>query len=1239
MEAGVSSSLGVETTVSSSLGAMGPLLRKLDLLLAPKYQLPKRVKEGIELLKEDLEEVSSALLELLTVATTSLRAKCWMEEARDLSYDVEDFVDGMIRTRTIADARMRSARGPRVRRVKIAGLPALPKRSTRISRIETFRTLLREARERYERYQLDYCCSSSSLVTTRYNQTPALYGDAANLVGIMDSKINLIEMLAIERDQQLKVVSIVGPAGLGKTTLAKQVYHELGKKFEFRAFVRASRKPDTRRLLGAILSQVQQHQQLPFNAVPVQHLIDILKEHFRDKRYFIVIDDLWDRTAWDILCAAFPHGDNSSRIIITTENVNVSFGCCGSRHCNILKMKPLDIHDSGKLFFSRVFISDQCPDKIKEISHALIRDCGGLPLAIINLAGLLAGQLDCSELWHHVQDNLCSIVNGICTVEDMQKEILNLCYNCLPRCLKTCLLYFTMYPEGYIIRKVDLVKQWIAEGFIIATERKQNVEIAEGYFDELVNRGMIEPAEIDYNYEVLSCTVHHIVLDFITEKSKEEKFIFAIDCSQTVTGLSTKFHRLSIYSSSARYGKQPAGITMSHFRSLAFFGPAKYMPSIVKLKLLRVLILEIWGNHDEHTSLNMSRVCRLLQLRYLKVSSDIVVELPFQMRDLLYLETLEIDARICAVPMDIVRLPRLMHLCLRGATKLPNGIGRIKSLCTLQYFDLSCNSESNIWSLGELTNLRHLHLTCSATLSDEHLKRKLIPLVSSLRKFSNLQSLTLTPVASGRAPSFDISSTISSPSVFLQRLELLRPICIFSRLPHWLGQLHGLRILNIVIRDLASDDINILRGLPALTVLLLYVRTALKRTIIFTDMAFSALRYLKLSCSVMFLSFEEGTMPDLRRLKLCFNAHIEKNCGFLVDGIENLLNLHEVAGRIGKPHGADKIDRKVAEALLEEAIRKHPRSPSFNIRWVDFIGEECPPLWKQHEGLQEDLSGENDILEGRYTEDMSIPSTSRNMSGAATDSWEYNLRKYLLLLATLVATVTYTAGLNPPGGVWQDATAGHLAGDPIMRDTSYRRYLLFYYTNATAFASSLVVIVLILIVAVLHEKKKARPVPLLILRSVMLLNLFSLMGAYAAGTCRDKLRTVYSIVLVLLVAVYVIVEMVWATATVTEAQIKEEELDKDLQMQRKMLMLHATFAASLTYLAGLSAPGGFWNNSDDGHRAGHVVLKGCQDTRLEAFFVFNTTTFVASLLITVLLLYNKLRFSNEVRFHKLCFSV
>jgi NADH:ubiquinone oxidoreductase subunit 5 (subunit L)/multisubunit Na+/H+ antiporter MnhA subunit len=329
------------------------------------------------------------------------------------------------------------------------------------------------------------------------------------------------------------------------------------------------------------------------------------------------------------------------------------------------------------------------------------------------------------------------------------------------------------------------------------------------------------------------------------------------------------------------------------------------------------------------------------------------------------------------------------------------------------------------------------------------------------------------------------------------------------------------------------------------------------------------------------------------------------------------------------------------------------------------------------------------------TTDHTTPNNSQNAPPTIQKKQEVTLelRKYILLLASLVATVTYAAGFSPPGGVWQDTAAGHLAGDPIIRDTHHKRYVAFFYCNATAFAASLVVIVIILILAYLDDKqqepnskgdkkeketnskvacflqddKKKHRIALRTLQAAMVLDLLSLMGAYSAGTCRDTFTTIYSSLLVSIAFAYLVIQMAMASCSTgsgsggrEEVQerlpvpdkavasvpgenpdagsgavmtgVKEEDQRKVEERFRKILMLLATFAVSITYLAGLSTPGGFWDSDGSGHHPSDAILKDHHSTRLAVFFGFNTTAFVASLLIIVVLLDKKLHEKNAYFF-------
>ncbi|KAM0834892.1 hypothetical protein ACQ4PT_063298 [Festuca glaucescens] len=508
--------------VTVSTGVIKPLLSKLFKLLGEEHAKLKGVRRDAKFIGDEMRSMQAALETLADEELLDPELRIWRDAVRELSYGTEDCVDDFV-------ARVDHDHDGCTTFKKLVDMLKKPKYHHRTANeIGKLKTCATEASERHKRYSIvrptpdiSNCAIDPLTWDVTDPRLPALYVEVDKLVGIDGPKDGIIDWFQWEATStQLQVLSIVGSGGLGKTTLANQVYHAIRGQFSCAAFVSVSRNPNMRKILRDIAKGVGVTDNTPDD--DVQQLIDKLRIRLQDERYFVVIDDVWSAEKWRTIRLALLNSNRGSRIITTTRNNEVA-SCCSSCGGRVYEMEPLSFADSKRLFLKRAFgPEDSCYSHLEEVSNEILRKCSGLPLAIITVSSLLADQHPEDE-WKRVLAAIGSALAKDPGADKMTK-ILSLSYFDLPHHLRTCLLYLSMFPEDSTILKQHLIRMWIAEGFICEEQGQSRYAVGESYFNELINRSLIQPVDAGFD-QVESCRVHDIIFDFITCKAAEENFV------------------------------------------------------------------------------------------------------------------------------------------------------------------------------------------------------------------------------------------------------------------------------------------------------------------------------------------------------------------------------------------------------------------------------------------------------------------------------------------------------------------------------------------------------------------------------------------------------------------------------------------------------------------------------------------------------------------------------------------
>lgn len=404
--------------------------------------------------------------------------------------------------------------------------------------------------------------------------------------------------------------------------------------------------------------------------------------------------------------------------MVTTRFKSVAVACC-RRNGRLHEHKKLPDENSYKLF--RQIISDFSDSPIKAApdgqitfasvnltgdERALLKKCGGLPLAIIVVSGLVASKLrsgtTSKTLDEHLQEVNKALSGGLGTHLSTEgvKTILNQCYNDLPADLKTCLLYLSMFPKGIFISRKRLIRRWIAEGFIIEKHGRTVEEIAEDYFSELINRNLIRAVNNSSNGKVKNYQIHDMVLEYIVAKSSDENFITVVGGHWQTPFPSYKVRRLSVHRSAREEKRMVERMKLSHVRSLMVFESFAAMHSCLsKFQILQVLDLE---SCRDLSFQQLKKICKMHQLKYLSLRHTDIAVIPPEIDRLEYLEVLDIrDTEVGELPPSIEKLNRMTHLLTgnkskRKALMLRKEITKMTALETLSGVGICGSSTSGM---------------------------------------------------------------------------------------------------------------------------------------------------------------------------------------------------------------------------------------------------------------------------------------------------------------------------------------------------------------------------------------------------------------------------------------------------------------------------------------------------------------------------------------------------------------
>nr|XP_010914651.1 putative disease resistance protein RGA3 [Elaeis guineensis] len=614
----------------------------------------------------------------------------WLNELRDLMYDADDVIDECrIEGEKLLNSNSSSSHG--VESVRCCYPPIACLHKVRFhheigDRIKDLNLKLEELAKDKDDLHLtpaprhDPCNSTGISNKTSPVVEPDLVGEK-----IEDDTRKLVDLLTKEYKKKIPIFAIVGMGGIGKTTLAQKIYHDKKLQENFNQmpliWLCVSQDFSESELLRSIITKAGGD---PGEAKEKDVLEPMLSQVITNKKFFLILDDVWDAQVWDqVLRKPLQSGLADSRILITTRNIDIAKQMGATYSHMVEKLSP---EDGWSLICKMVFEEgdEQDMHDLSDIGMKIVEKCDGLPLALRTTGGLLRTKAKRPLEWRKI---LSSPAWSFTELPKGVMGALYLSYQDLRPALKQCFTCFSSFPEDHLISEAVFVNICVAEGFLTSKDNTFLEEVVDGYWKELVQRNLLQPDPNWYGvfggkmHDLLRSLAQHIAQDecFVGDAQAFERRIEASSSS------TTKLRRLSIVDEKLETIPDLI-MKQTSLRTLLFFHTPHIhdLPEDLFRKLKRLRILNLSGTAINNLPTSLGD---LVHLRSLCIDGAPIREIPESIGNLRNLQFLVLEHCYClhSLPSSVLGLISLRNLYVSYTPLdgLPMGIGRLQQLYNL----------------------------------------------------------------------------------------------------------------------------------------------------------------------------------------------------------------------------------------------------------------------------------------------------------------------------------------------------------------------------------------------------------------------------------------------------------------------------------------------------------------------------------------------------------------------------